>query len=220
MHKLFPDFHCDIQFDSDNLDHQNNETNKNFEPSLKKQKNRQHALTAGYYNNEEKDVQIYEFVPFEETEIENIATHDILSIPDQEFDYQSKRCPPTGLQKPINPKLLPKIEASSASKTVNTSAGGTNKNKIPRSDRRRPVGGLRALTSSDVGEKYNILLDNRLVLVEKQLEQIIESKTFAQEEHRQKIKILRLEEENLRLEKEEKLLKVELLKSKIQLERI
>lgn len=36
-------------------------------------------------------------------------------------------------------------------------------------NRRRPVGGIKAMTSSDIDEEYNILLNKRLVVVEKQI---------------------------------------------------
>lgn len=139
-----------------------------------------------------------------------------MSIP----EYQNDRCPPTGLQKPIHPKLLPNLEATATTTTsVNTPTNESGQDKTPRSDRRRPVRGVRALSSSDVAEKYNILLDRRLVLIDKQLEQSTEAKNFAQEEHKQKIKILKLKEENLSLEKEEKFLKIEALKTEVKYKR-
>lgn len=62
-------------------------------------------------------------------------------------------------------------------------------------------------------------MDRRLVLIEKQLEQTVESKNFAQEKCKLKLKILKLQEENISLEKVEKLLKIELLKTEINYKR-
>lgn len=81
--------------------------------------------------------------------------------------------------------------------------------------RRRPQTGVKTLTSSNVAEKYDILLDRRLVLIEKQIDQANTEKSSVCEMHNQKKKILKLKEEILNLEKEEKRIKIELLKLEV-----
>lgn len=82
-------------------------------------------------------------------------------------------------------------------------------------NRRRPQAGVKTLTSSDVSDKYNVLLDRRLVLIEKQIEQANTEKSSVCEIQTQKKKLLKLQEEILNLEKEEKRIKIELLKLEV-----
>lgn len=81
--------------------------------------------------------------------------------------------------------------------------------------RRRPMGNVKVLTSSDVAEKYNLLLDKRLVLINKQIEENVELRNFSNEERKIKLTILKQQQENMCLEKEEKLLKIDLLKAEL-----
>lgn len=121
-----------------------------------------------------------------------------------------RNCPPGILQKPVNQKLM--VSSSCESKETEKDQTPALNNSTPNKklfNRRRPVGGIRALTSSDVAEKYNILLDKRLALVNKQLEQIVEIQHFAREEQQYKMSMLKLQEENLKLEIKEKKLKLE-----------
>ena len=87
--------------------------------------------------------------------------------------------------------------------------------KVLHSNRRRPQAGIRALTSSDVSEKYNILLDRRLVLIDKQIEHTTQLQHYSREEQKKKIEVLKAQEDILSLEREEKRLKNELIQLEI-----
>lgn len=82
-------------------------------------------------------------------------------------------------------------------------------------NRRRPRTGIRALTSSDVAAKYNVLLDRRLVLIEKQIEQTNEMRNCAIEEAKEKKKLLQMQQEVQQLKKDEKKIKIDILKSEL-----
>lgn len=136
----------------------------------------------------------------------------------------TQRCPPSGLQGPINDKLKVDISPNTANQSTKKSSAAVVNNKplssatTPKtpltSDRRRPMGKIRLLTSSDVAEKYNLLLDKRLVLLEKQIEQNVEQQNFFSEK-KIKMNISKQQQDNLCLEKEEKLLKIDLLKAEL-----
>lgn len=61
------------------------------------------------------------------------------------------------------------------------------------SQRRRPVKTIQTLTSSKFGEKYNILLEKRLVLVEKQIDSLTQDIQLKKEKHKLEIEILKAE---------------------------
>lgn len=134
-----------------------------------------------------------------------------------------RKCPPEGLKKPISNELrngepVPSCSfRSSLSNSLVETHSHSSQNIDPSpakklKNRRRPQTGVKTLTSSDVSEKYNILLDRRLVLIEKQIEQANTEQSSVCEMQNQKKKILKLQEEVLNLEKEEKRIKIELLK--------
>lgn len=67
------------------------------------------------------------------------------------------------------------------------------------SSRRRPKQSINTLTSSDVAAKYNLLLDKRLVLVEKQIENMDREQEFLKTERKLKIDLLKLQIANEKL---------------------
>lgn len=147
---------------------------------------------------------------------------DILFITrENKSGIQHKKCPPKHLSTPLSKELKNVLSSTSTVLTPTNDSRNTLKssnNKTPtvlKTNRRRPQTGVRALTSSDVAEKYNILLDRRLVLIEKQIEQANETKNFLREEQKQKISLFKTQDENLSLEKEEKQMKIELLKLEV-----
>ncbi|XP_031328881.1 uncharacterized protein LOC116159922 [Photinus pyralis] len=88
-----------------------------------------------------------------------------------------KHYKPSNLQNPINPVL----NEQSTSRTP------------LRSNRRRPVQQIKALSSSAVAEKYEQLLNKRLILVEKQILQLEEDKIMKKEKQRLELQLLELE---------------------------
>lgn len=64
--------------------------------------------------------------------------------------------------------------------------------RVRSANRRRPVL-TRALTTSDISEKYNLLLDKRLIFINKQLSQQEEQANFQKEEQKLKLHVLKLE---------------------------
>ncbi|XP_074026333.1 uncharacterized protein [Leptinotarsa decemlineata] len=186
-----------------------------------------------YWNLQKKkrktecDTQIYEFDPatgslIEETDSENNGLEELNKEEENRAAKAYRKCPPGILQKPVNQKLMvsPSCQSKETEKvqtslSISVSTKNSSTPKAKPFNRRRPIGGIRALTSSDIAEKYNILLDKRLALVEKQLEQIVESQNYAKEEQQYKSRMLKLQEENLRLDTKKKQLKLELLQFEI-----
>ncbi|KAK4882243.1 hypothetical protein RN001_005562 [Aquatica leii] len=94
------------------------------------------------------------------------------------------------LQDPVHPSLR------SATVNIESNYGVNNVNVTPKADlsknasRRRPTTSLRTFTSSDVAKQYYILLDRRLMLVDKQIKQIDEEREFKKENHNVTMELL------------------------------
>lgn len=64
--------------------------------------------------------------------------------------------------------------------------------------RRRPTGSVKVLTSSLFAEKYDLLLDKRLILTDKLIEDLEEERSFKKKEHKLKLELLQLQVEELK----------------------
>lgn len=69
-----------------------------------------------------------------------------------------------------------------------------HQSKTPLStSRRRPTGSVKVLSSSLFAEKYDLLLDKRLILTDKLIEDIDEERTFKRKERKLKLELLQLQ---------------------------
>lgn len=109
------------------------------------------------------------------------------NIVEKNENKQWAKYTPENLKKPINPALEVNNPRSSSCQTPR---------QLLSSQRRRPVKTIQTLTSSKISEKYNLLLDKRLVLVEKQISQVNMDINFKRQENSLKIQILELELES------------------------
>ncbi|KAG5862076.1 hypothetical protein JTB14_033218 [Gonioctena quinquepunctata] len=113
----------------------------------------------------ECDAQIYEFDPatgsfIEETDSENNVLGELNKEEENRAAKTYRKCPPGILQEPVNQKLMvsPSCQSKETEK-VQTSlltSVSTQNSSTPNGKpfhRRRPIGGIRALTSSDIAEK-------------------------------------------------------------------
>lgn len=82
--------------------------------------------------------------------------------------------------------------SSTAHSTTTVSTPPIQKASTNGKNRRRPILN-RALTTSDISEKYNLILDKRLAILEKQLASHDDITRFQQEEQKLKLKLLQLE---------------------------
>ncbi|KAF5278537.1 hypothetical protein FQR65_LT15650 [Abscondita terminalis] len=141
----------------------------------------------------------------EENSIEDV-TEPSKFIP-QQNNSQKRVCIDQGLKmddrgntwkkmKTSNLKLPLSSALTSANSSSNSKGDETNnENELPSlpKNRRRPTTRITTLTSSDVAHKYNIILDRRLVLLEKQRLQIEEQVAYDREERKLKLEQLKLD---------------------------
>lgn len=100
------------------------------------------------------------------------------------------------------------VKTTPGSKDVHTPTAGIK--------RKRPnTSTIRTLTSSHVAEKYNVLLDKRLVLVKKQIQEIEDCYAYTREKEKLEIQALKNKEDTERLKKQKLMLDIELLKLEI-----
>ncbi|KAJ8926625.1 hypothetical protein NQ314_020989 [Rhamnusium bicolor] len=103
---------------------------------------------------------------------------EIEYILDNEQEENYAECSLMDDDSSINTYSNPGPSSHVGDKTEFASASSSTSKRALDSSRRRPTKTIRTLTSSDVSNKYNLLLDKRLVLVEMQIKQLDEEREF------------------------------------------
>ncbi|CAG9765842.1 unnamed protein product [Ceutorhynchus assimilis] len=135
---------------------------------------------------------VYEYAQDRESMDGDVIEEDLLVMPSPWKKYTA-----TDLKKPLSSALRTEGQKENNGLTMNYCVETPNKNRLnrstPASNRRRPTVQVKALTSSEVFEKYNQLMDMRLEIADFTKKRLAQELDHSKDKHKKEMELLDLQ---------------------------